>query len=74
MAKMGRNEISWVTGLDQNGELNYTVTSNEERTWYYIYDKSGNRLGKSKNPTELENKYFWRTDLNETNDISISED
>lgn len=55
---ISRNEIKWVSGLDKNGNLRYTITSNVDRTWYYIYDKDGNKLGKAKNPNELEEKYF----------------
>lgn len=55
---ISRNEIKWVSGLDKNGNLRYTITSNVDRTWYYIYDKDDNKLGKAKNPTELEEKYF----------------
>lgn len=55
---INKNETQWVFGLDKNGNLKYTITSNAERTWYYIYDKDNNKLGKAKSPVELEEKYF----------------
>lgn len=58
MAKISKNELGWVDGFDHNGNLRYTITSNEDRSWYYIYDANGNRLGKAKTPIELKDKYF----------------
>ncbi len=58
MGKIGRNEIIWLSGRDNNGNTRYTITSNTDRTQYYIYDKDYNKLGKAKTPTELEEKYF----------------
>ena len=58
MSCIGKNETKWVTGLDQHGNLKYIITSNSDRSWYYIYDKDYNKLGKAKTPTELQEKYF----------------
>lgn len=58
MGKIGRNEVVWLSGRDVNGNALYTITSNTDRTWYYIYDKDNNKLGKAKTPTELEEKHF----------------
>lgn len=59
MAKVAKkNEISWTCGRDENGKLQYTITSNIDRSWYYIYDSDGNRLGKARTPIELEDEFF----------------
>ena len=56
--KINKNELRWVTGLDSNGNIQYVITSNQDRSLYYIYDKDGNKLGKSKVPTDLKEKYI----------------
>lgn len=55
---IGKNEKQWVTCRDQHGNLKYVITSNSERSWYYIYDNNYKKLGKAKAPTELQQKYF----------------
>ena len=59
-SKIGKNELLWVTGYDVNGNLKYVISSNPERSWYYIYDKDFKKLGKAKTPTELQEKYFGK--------------
>lgn len=58
MARISKNEIVWLRGQDDDGNLKYVITSNTDKSWYYIYDKDCQKLGKAKTPTELENKYF----------------
>lgn len=55
---INKNELRWVTGLDGNGNVQYVITSNQDRSFYYIYDKDGNKIGKSKTPTDLKEKYI----------------
>lgn len=53
-----KNEIKWVN-IFKNG-VKYLVTSDRQRTIYYIYkqvDDDYIKLGKGKNPIELEDKY-----------------
>lgn len=55
-----KNEMVWVTTLDSDGKAKYIVTSNKDRTTYYLYglaDGEWKRLGKGKNPAELDEKY-----------------
>jgi hypothetical protein len=58
MARISKNEIVWLHGQGEDGNLKYIITSNIDRSWYYIYDKDYQKLGKAKTPTELEKKYF----------------
>lgn len=58
MAGIAKNEHSIVRGQDENGNLKYILTTNADKSWYYIYDKDYQKLGKAKTPTELEKKYF----------------
>lgn len=58
MARISKNEIVWLHGQGEDGNLKYIITSNTDRSWYYIYDKDYQKLGKAKTPTELEKKYF----------------
>lgn len=58
MGKISRNETSILVGLDKERNLNYTITLSADGSWYYIYDKDYNKLGKSKSPLELEKRYF----------------
>lgn len=55
---IGKGERSWVSAYDVNNNLKYTITSNKDRSVYYIYDKDFKRLGRGKNPLELEKKFF----------------
>ena len=57
-SNISKNELLWVTGYDANGNLKYVISSNPERSWYYIYDKDFKKLGKAKTPDELKEKYF----------------
>lgn len=59
-SKIGKNELLWVTGLDKDGNLKYVISSNPDRSWYYIYDKDFKKLGKAKTPIELKEKYFGK--------------
>lgn len=58
MAGISKNEIVWLHGQDKDGNLKYIITSNADRSWYYIYNKDYQKLGKAKTPTELEKKHF----------------
>lgn len=55
--EISKNELRWVGIFDKKGNRQYTITSNKDRSLYYIYDKDNNKLGKSKSPVELERKY-----------------
>lgn len=55
---INKNELLWVTGLDESGNLKYVITSNADRSLYYIYDKDCKKLGKAKSPVGLEEKYM----------------
>lgn len=57
-SKIGKNELLWVTGYDVNSKLKYVISSNSDRSWYYIYDKDFKKFGKAKTPDELKEKYF----------------
>ena len=55
-----RTEKIWVKRVAQSGEV-YYITSKESREVYYLYrlkDKKAERIGKSKNPLELEEGYI----------------
>lgn len=58
MGKIGRNEHSILTGRDEKSNVRYIITESLDGSWYYIYDKDYKKLGKAKDPTELEEKYF----------------
>ena len=55
---INKNETVWVTGFDSSGNLKYVITSNADRSLYYIYDKDYKKLGKAKNPVDLQTKCF----------------
>jgi hypothetical protein len=55
---IGKSEIRWMSAYDIDKNLRYVITSNKDRSVYYIYDKDLKRLGKGANPTELERKFF----------------
>lgn len=55
--EISKSELRWVGIFDTKGKRKYTITSNKDRTLYYIYDENNNKLGKSKSPVELEKKY-----------------
>lgn len=55
-----KGETIWVTHHDAQGDVKYIVTSNKDRTSYYLYRLVGGelqKLGRGKNPAELEDKY-----------------
>lgn len=56
--KINKNEYKWLTATDEVGNLKYIITSGLDRAYYYIYDSNYKKLGKGKNPRELEEKYF----------------
>ena len=53
-----KNELRWVSAYDDKNNLKYVITSNPERTWYYIYDGNLKKLGKGQSPLGLREKYF----------------
>ena len=57
---IGKNEVRWVSVYDINRNLRYAITSNKDRSVYYIYDKDFKKLGKAKTPDELKEKYFGK--------------
>lgn len=55
MSKLPSYEILWETIIRENGDQ-YVVTSNKERTLYYIYFFNGaeyKKIDKAKTPPEL---------------------
>lgn len=53
--KIPSNEIKWETIKNETGDM-FIVTSNKERTLYYIYsvvDDKLEKLGKAKSPPDL---------------------
>lgn len=60
MEGIPNNEIVWLHRIEKNGDQ-YYITSKERRDFYYIYKIEGNKaikLGKSKNPADLEETYI----------------
>ena len=57
---IGKNEVRWVSVYDINRNLRYAITSNKDRSVYYIYDKDLKRLGRGTSPPELERKFFGK--------------
>ena len=56
---ISKNEILWVT--HKKGNKTYYITSDKHRDNYYIYvlkDGQEIKLGKSKNPVDLEKRYM----------------
>lgn len=55
MNKLPSSEILWETIIRENGDK-YVITSNKERTLYYIYSFDGKeytKIDKAKTPPEL---------------------
>lgn len=52
-----KSETAWLDRYDENHKLLFTITSNFDRSWYYIYDENGKKLGKARSPDELERKF-----------------
>ena len=60
MANIPKTQTVWIEYRNSNGEIVGYLTSNKDRTTYFIYSsKNGNceLLGKGKSPTDLEKKY-----------------
>lgn len=59
--KYPKNERVWVGYYNSKQELRFIVTSKRDnRDWYFIYELKGDsfvKLGKSKNPLELADKF-----------------
>lgn len=58
-----KDEIIWVSYLDNKGNIEYIITSKKVRDFYFLYqveDKKLNKLGKSKNPIELETRFMTK--------------
>ena len=55
-----KGERVMVGYIDHNKELKYIITCKEVRDYYFLYERSGNefkKLGKAKEPTQLELKF-----------------
>lgn len=56
-----KGEIVWVGYYNQNGECIFILTSKPARDYYFLYevnaDGSLKKLGKTKEPPELERKF-----------------
>lgn len=60
MSGPAKSEVRWTLYRLENGTPKFLVTSDANRSWYFLYDISGPepiRLGKERTPTLLENKY-----------------
>lgn len=58
--KYPKGETVWTGYYDKHGELKFIVTSKPMRDNYFLYELVHGvfkKLGRSKNPTELENKF-----------------
>lgn len=59
--KFPKGEVVWVSYYDAGGALRYILTSKPTREYYYMYEvgdgNSLTKLGKSKSPPELEEKF-----------------
>lgn len=60
--KFPKGEVRWVGYYNKSGDLLYIMTSKEkDREFYFLYeaqeDGTFKKLGKSRNPTELEKKF-----------------
>lgn len=62
-----KGEKVWVSYYTENGELRFILTSKQQsRDVYFLYEVDGNafkKLGKSKSPLELEEKFSVRDKL-----------
>ena len=55
-----KGETIWVSYYNNKGDLIFVITSKTTRDYYYLYEVVNNelkKLGRSKTPTELEEKY-----------------
>lgn len=58
--KYPRGEHVWTGYYSRSGQLLFIVTSKEARDWYYLYKLENDvfkKLGKAREPPELEQKY-----------------
>jgi len=61
--KYPKGETVWVSYYNSNKELLFIITSKPIRDFYFLYevvDGEFKKLGKAKNPTELEEKFKVR--------------
>lgn len=64
--KYPKGEIVWVSYYNTKGELRFIMTSKQARDFYFLYEvKDGEfkKLGKSNNPTKLEEKFNLKENL-----------
>lgn len=64
--KYPTNETLWVSYNDSGGDLKYIITSKKSRDYYFLYELSDDvfkKIGKAKNPIELERKYKFKSNL-----------
>lgn len=56
-----KKEIIWVRHYDKDHNLRYITTSNAVRDFYFLYELKDDKfikLGKAKNPQDLERKFI----------------
>lgn len=56
-----KNERIWVITTASNGDVYYTTSKENDRSWYFLYkvvDGNVVKLGKSKNPKDFEVKFM----------------
>ena len=56
-----KSEKIWVKRISEGGGLYYTTSKIDDRSYYYLYkitDGKAVKIGKSKSPAELEEKYI----------------
>ena len=61
--KLPRGETVWVDYRNENGKTMFILTSKEARDCYFLYELKGDsyiKLGKAKEPPELERKFKVR--------------
>lgn len=64
--KYPKGEIVWVSYYNTKGELRFIMTSKQARDFYFLYeviDGEFKKLGKSNNPTKLEEKFNLKENL-----------
>ena len=55
-----KGETVWVGYYDNNHKLRFILTSKENREYYFLYERDGDafkKLGRSRSPKELEEKF-----------------
>ena len=61
--KIPKNEILWLSAIDENGCVTYVITSDQHRAAYKLYEVDGDKLvytkHKSSNPRDLD-KWIWK--------------